>query len=377
MTRFQRTIASSTIAVAAIIAAALALSYASAAPAPMGTANVWVDPNGGSCARSSIPRGYTDIQACRNLRAAYKAAAAGDTVSIVDGFYGSQALPAGSKTVTFRAAGPGRPSFGQFISAATKHHGSGDPDPGSRQLQWALQETLDNAVLYPCGANQTYDDVIVDGLNAADDHGIRGVGHRFTLRNSEVRNIRDQKGFEGGADDMLFENNYWHHITLVTGGVHNECMYVNGGNRSVDPGNLFLGCPTMALFFTNWDNGRPHPRRHDREQHLRPHPRGDDHIWDSGRSLYFGPGASNQNTLVGWSVRYNTFDAGTPRCRRHANPQRHLGRQPRRHRVHERVHVPLQRGPDLRRNRRASRSERRQQPRETERGAVLRQRPGR
>ena len=113
-------------------------------------------------------------------------------------------------------------------------------------------------MLYPCGANQTYDDVIVDGLNAADDHGIRGVGHRFTLRNSEVRNIRDQKGFEGGADDMLFENNYWHHITLVTGGVHNECMYVNGGNRSVYRGNLFLGCPTMALFFTNWDNGRPY-----------------------------------------------------------------------------------------------------------------------
>ncbi len=75
----------------------------------------------------------------------------------------------------------------------------------------------DNAVLYPCGENQTFENVIVDGLNTGDNHGIRGVGDGFTLRSSVVRNIRDQKGFEAGADDMLIENNLWHGITVTNG----------------------------------------------------------------------------------------------------------------------------------------------------------------
>ena len=78
-------------------------------PTP-GTANLWVDPNGGSCTRSATPTGYADLGACRSLDAAYQAAAAGDTVLIRGGTYPDQdvgdkrGLPLGTTPVVFHPA---------------------------------------------------------------------------------------------------------------------------------------------------------------------------------------------------------------------------------------------------------------------------------
>jgi len=44
------------------------------------TANLWVDTNGGSCARAASPAAYGDAQACASFDAAYAAAQLGDTV---------------------------------------------------------------------------------------------------------------------------------------------------------------------------------------------------------------------------------------------------------------------------------------------------------
>jgi hypothetical protein len=75
-----------------------------------GTANLWVDPNGGSCARQSTRGGYSDAQACSSLNAAYLAASAGDVILVKGGTYGSQTiadrtnLPTGSTPVTVHPA---------------------------------------------------------------------------------------------------------------------------------------------------------------------------------------------------------------------------------------------------------------------------------
>ena len=73
----------------------------------------------------------------------------GDTVNIVDGTYGGQSLAAGAKAVTFRAAGPGRPSFGQFVSAAANITPR-DPIQDRNNFNGPCSDP-DNAVLYPCG----------------------------------------------------------------------------------------------------------------------------------------------------------------------------------------------------------------------------------
>ena len=279
----------------------------SACSSASGQANVWVDTTGGSCARVATAGNYVDAQACGSLQAAMTAAESGDTVNIVDGSYGGQSLSAGTKTVVFRAAGPGRPRFGQVVSAASNvtFEGLQIEDRGD---QSGPCSTAPFGVLVPCGTNETFDNVIIDGLNKGDKHGIESPGNKFTFMNGEVRNIVDQKGFEGGSDDMLIQNNYFHDIRLVTDGVHNECMYVDGGDRSVFRGNRFIGCPVMALAFTNW-NGGPAYSKVVIENNVFGHTLDNTGHFHVGCTLHLGSGYNQQNRWNGWIVRYNTFDS--------------------------------------------------------------------
>jgi chitodextrinase len=284
-----------------------ASTSACAAASGPGSANLWVDPSGGSCARQASSGSYVDAQACGSLQAAYNAAQSGDVVNIVDGSYTSQGLASGTKTITFRAAGPGRPNFGQIVSAASNVTVSGIQIENRAGFNGPCSDP-DNAVLYPCGDNQTFDNVVIDGRNVANGmHGIRGIGNRFTLKNSEIRNIVNAKGFEGGSDDMVIENNYWHAITVNNSDVHNECMYVDGGNRAVFRGNRFIGCPTMALFFTDW-NGGPAYGGVVVENNVFGHTLDASQGWHVSCSFKIGSGANYQITLNNWLVRYNTFE---------------------------------------------------------------------
>jgi hypothetical protein len=53
-------------------------------------ANLWVDPNGGSCTRQATRGTWADSQGCSSLNAAYVAASAGDLILVKAGSYGSQ-----------------------------------------------------------------------------------------------------------------------------------------------------------------------------------------------------------------------------------------------------------------------------------------------
>ena len=291
--------------------AAEAVPTAALAPDPAG-ANVWLDVNGGSCTRHDAATKYSDSQACDSLQSAWNAAHSGDTVNIAAGTYGRQTLGAGTKKVTFRAAGSQRPKFGQLVSAASnvtfrritiEERGIDRSGPCG----------FSNAVLHPCGADEVFDNVIVDGLNTpgTNVHAIRGVGDRFVLKNSEIRDIVDNKGFEGGSNGMVIENNYWHDIKLVTPGVHNECMYVDGGSGAVIRDNRFIKCPTMALFFTNYNGGPPY-KDILVENNVFGHTLNDEQRWHDGCSFYLAGGQNGQNTVFGWVVRYNTFEV--PPC---------------------------------------------------------------
>jgi hypothetical protein len=66
-------------------------TYADNSPAS-GTANLWVDTNGGTCTRQASAAGYVDAAACSSLDAAFDAASCSDTVLIKGGTYGSQTI---------------------------------------------------------------------------------------------------------------------------------------------------------------------------------------------------------------------------------------------------------------------------------------------
>ena len=75
-----------------------------------GTANLWVDPNGGSCRRNAEAVAYNDAEACGSFNPAYLAAQPGDLIIVKAGAYGSQTignrsnLSIGSTPVVFEPA---------------------------------------------------------------------------------------------------------------------------------------------------------------------------------------------------------------------------------------------------------------------------------
>jgi hypothetical protein len=90
-----------TVAVLAAVAAAGAIggppvwkvivNNGGGSPGP-GSANVWVDTSGGTCARQSVAGSYVDAAACSSLAAACTASSAGDLVLVQPGTYGAQSI---------------------------------------------------------------------------------------------------------------------------------------------------------------------------------------------------------------------------------------------------------------------------------------------
>lgn len=66
---------------------------------PPGSANVWVDNNGGTCTRQASPAAYVDSAACSTFDQAWDVMSSGDTARVVAGTYGQQVLT-GNKTST-------------------------------------------------------------------------------------------------------------------------------------------------------------------------------------------------------------------------------------------------------------------------------------
>lgn len=95
-------------AVAAVVVSAITLvevaqlDIVSSGPPPAsGSANLWIDADGGSCARQATAGAYSDAAACSSSQAAYTAAACGDTVRYRAGTsYGSLSISSGTKSCT-------------------------------------------------------------------------------------------------------------------------------------------------------------------------------------------------------------------------------------------------------------------------------------
>ena len=81
----------------ATVSASTAACSAPAPPPTSGSANLWVDPSGGSCTRSATASAYVDSAACSSLDAAFDAASSGDTILVKAGNY-SGAITGYNKT---------------------------------------------------------------------------------------------------------------------------------------------------------------------------------------------------------------------------------------------------------------------------------------
>lgn len=234
-------------------------------PAGPGTANLWVDTNGGTCTRQATAATYVDAAACSSFNVAYQAAASGDTVRVKAGGYGSQTItvasPNKTSAVTIRPEDDSTvvtvTSFG-IIGADWVHLiGIDNPTTQSRYLiddtptdnpdhntledidgPWfdildGTFNTVTGGDWGPCvadasngctarliGANQTVDGIVVHDITSSDPTNfhpdgvfVRGcttcVIRNSTFYNNQITDIRVQNCCGNPPNDGLQVYNNW------------------------------------------------------------------------------------------------------------------------------------------------------------------------
>lgn len=236
-----------------------------------GTANLWVDTNGGTCTRNSSPAAYSDAAACSSLAAAHTAASAGDLVLVKGGTYGAQTLTAdkGSPHVVFQEAS------GETVDI--------DQNTGSFDITSDLKVS-------PGAGNVTFKDMHAEAFYADD---CTGAKTSVTLVNMDLEYINLQRAIDfsfiggdigpthadavndahplvndcGGATSnlnrgLLFDGVLFHDATTDGPSFHTECLLVTGadGDGSMGSGmtirdSTFSNCDsTGAFFITRWNN---------------------------------------------------------------------------------------------------------------------------
>ncbi len=222
-----------------------------------GTANLWVDLNGGSCTRSASLIAYNDATACSSMQAAQTAASGGDTVRIVNGTYGAQTLTSSQKTsaVNYFAETATQVKVANLLINIDKIHVTGVIASGTGDQRGGL------------GVEETgteFTDVVIDGF--AGSSGFVGASN-VTVKNSEFgnanvcnmpnpANIEDAFRFWArsvtnttATGDKLI-NSVIHDFRGPNGcgiGLHVDGMQLQGGNNIVIDGNKFYNNETSDI----------------------------------------------------------------------------------------------------------------------------------
>jgi len=310
-------------------------------PAPPQRANLWIDDDGGSCARHDPPAVYVDSQACpppnrglaqpQNMRG-WDNARSGDLVLVVDrpGAHDYPTLTLGPerKTVTYRAAS-GRPSFNGAVLSCDNctvdgftfwGQTSGPASEGEYAVcnEAGFGNYLD-ATVAVCGVADVLN-FEVDGENEGgpgacpnaielSDRGVASPANGARFVRGSVHGYRDAKGFNGALAYGLIDGVTFSEITrpaTCNPDPHNECLWVSTLTRSTIRNSRFLECPTQGILIS--DLGGPDWTGFILEGNVFTHSvegTPGSHAWHASP---VGITASSALPRVDWTVRYNTFE---------------------------------------------------------------------
>lgn len=219
------------IGLASITAGGVVVSQGGGAAA--GTANLWVDANGGSCTRSGSAVAYADGSACDSFGSAYVAATSGDKIGVT-GTLGDQ----------WYAGGAGC---------------SSNCTVGTKTLTWEGAAGNKVRSLHFGSVNQTFDGLNLDadaGTIAGGTAQLENGGASFTFKNGTIGDTHDSKGALATEGPVTFDNVDFHDVVLVTEGVHTECMQTYWAWMTVK-NSTFTNCAIMDISFGTNDNWEP------------------------------------------------------------------------------------------------------------------------
>jgi len=302
----------------ASIALAFALS-GSVGPAAAGPAassatlqrgNLWVDVNGGSCARAARPVAYRDARAC-GWAQANRICAGGDVVRVKGGAYGRVKIRGSNgrtRPCTVRTARGELVTAGEFNLGDWQDCRSG-PNSASTTNQLTLTGPIRTTQFHAdCSDRVTVDRLDMDagGQRITQPFHVGAGVHdgdnvtNFTLRNSRVHNAYNSGAMmwlgTPGRNIVLDHNEIYDDINDTDGVVHDECIRASDLSNFRFTRNHMWSCNVMDLFFGEGQLASNVII----ENNVFEGPTGSE--GNSHNAIYFGSPAPDNV-----SIRYNTF----------------------------------------------------------------------
>ncbi|HJR59547.1 MAG TPA: fibronectin type III domain-containing protein [Vicinamibacterales bacterium] len=264
---------------------------------PTGTvANIWIDTNGGTCARSSTAVAYADGSACGSFDAANDIAQSGDLVLVRGGTYGPQTITGGANRT---AQAYIRVLSGEVMTVAGALNFSGAHQiavdgGGSKRGVGARLVTTTMGSANPKVPNNQYPANVHGGsrnvtLQGADFGGWMIIDSQFvTYRNNDIGpcDSYDRQDPDGGnlayCDNGSIEYcetaeigcaGYNSHHLVEYNNIHDfgcsssffngqgsddchwECTYVSYADNLTIRGNVFTNCANGGNIFNTFSNG--------------------------------------------------------------------------------------------------------------------------
>ena len=295
-------------------------------------ANLWVDPNGGTCSRRATAGGYADAAACASMNAAYQRAIPGDTVLATCASGSRCSFPFQTIVESARKAGTSDQRDVVFDTYPTKtitwngiRLGTGNSNRGSdgpdnitiRDVVVPSTGTTDCTISAWRGSYWiTFDNVDVCSF------WVDAI-HHFTLRDSDIgpcvagtyTNLGDRNchpsvtGSTFESRDIVIERNAFHDITKSNDSEHTECLRLTSGRGLILRRNTFDRCAVFDVAFYNGDQ-QISPALIENNWFGRPLARGSTYAPVGHPALAIGddyPGVAGGGPITDLTVRFNTI----------------------------------------------------------------------
>lgn len=241
--------------------------------APAGTANLFVDGNGGTCTRSSSLVSYVDAAACGTFALAEQAASCGDTVDVIGAAYGTQTIGddsthdancTSSSRITIQNA-PGD-TVNVHGLALGRNSGGAIQGPQHLYIKGITSTTAADNGTSPNVGNDfiigpAANDIVLDGITITGNRLDLAGASNISVINSTFSNCigSDTKNcpvkLEGGLlgvtsynnSNVTFTNDVFHDFTL-TQSAHVECMFVQEVATLTITNSEFYHCQIFDIF---------------------------------------------------------------------------------------------------------------------------------
>jgi hypothetical protein len=226
------------------------------------TANLWVDTNGGSCARQASLTAYVDATSCSSMAVADAAATSGDVVGIRPGTYaGTQQINGSTKTVSYFGAGVGSTVFSGGLRFGTDSSQSTNESKnklvdgvtltGGFVITCATNITLQNARVLDLTYIEAAQDLVMDNVDF-DGTPNAPITDLIDVYTQQPRECRDNT-------NVTISDSLIHHARADNSAAHPDGLQIaHGGAGGGTNNNIVLQrnrfydneCPNMR-----WNSG--------------------------------------------------------------------------------------------------------------------------